>query len=126
MNVFVYMFSSQAELIPRLCTASVCQCMIVMQEGEMCSQAVAFHLWSRAYRHTFQADVPVDLETKAKSQAHVRQVLKHSPESQPVDNTLQEEDVSSCQQKSYSALGSVRSLQDFWQHCSLSSYSVHE
>ena len=91
----------------------------MMQEAEVSAQAVAFHLWSRAYRHTFQADVPVDIEAKAKSQAYVRQMLKRSTKLQPVDNTLQEEDVSCCQQQSYFALGSVRSLQDFWQHCSL-------
>ena len=90
-----------------------------MQEAQVCLQAVAFHLWSRAYRHTFQADIPADADAKAKSQAYVRQLLKRSTKLQPVDNPLREEEVSCCQQKSDCALGSVRSLQDFWQHCSL-------
>ncbi len=38
-------------------------------------QAVCFHLWSRAYRHTFQADLPVDHAAKAASQACVKQLL---------------------------------------------------
>ena len=75
-------------------------------------QAVAFHLWSRAYRHTFQGDIPVDVELKARSQAHVRCLL-HGSEYL--------EGNSSRRQETSFALGTLRSMHSFWQHCGVES-----
>ena len=75
-------------------------------------QAVAFHLWSRSYRHTFQADVAVDLKAKAASQERVKRLL--SPEAHHAALHKNEQVKSAC-----NTLGTVRTIEDFLQHCNL-------
>lgn len=74
-------------------------------------QAVCFHLWSRAYRHTFQADLPVDDAAKAASQACVKQLLGLTEK--PAAQT----DGATARHASSPVLGTTRSIQDFWLHC---------
>ncbi|KAA6427899.1 MAG: c transferase [Trebouxia sp. A1-2] len=80
------------------------------------TQAVCFHLWSRAYRHTFQADLPVDHAAKAASQACVKRLLGLTDE--PAAQT----DGVTGRNAPSSGLGSTRSLQDFWLHCKTLQY----
>ncbi len=74
-------------------------------------QAVCFHLWSRAYRHTFQADLPVGHAAKAASQARVKQLLGLTEK--PAAQT----DGATARNAPSPVLGSTRSIQDFWLHC---------
>ncbi len=74
-------------------------------------QAVCFHLWSRAYRHTFQADLPVDHAAKAASQACVKQLLGLT------EKPAAQSDGATARNAPSPVLGSTRSIQDFWLHC---------
>ena len=76
-------------------------------------QAVVFHLWSRAYRHTFQADIAVDHAAKSASQAYVKRLLGIKVQDA---NELQIEEHHALDSHE-AVLGPIRSLQDFWLHC---------
>ncbi|KAL0054937.1 hypothetical protein WJX82_004792 [Trebouxia sp. C0006] len=77
------------------------------------TQAVCFHLWSRAYRHTFQADLPVDHAAKAASQACVKQLLGLT------EKPAAQSDGATARNAPSLVLGATRSIQDFWLHYSL-------
>ncbi|KAL0023769.1 hypothetical protein WJX77_003977 [Trebouxia sp. C0004] len=77
------------------------------------TQAVCFHLWSRAYRLTFQFDLLVDHAAKAASQACVKRLLglTEKPPEQ-AERVIAPDSPSS-------VLGSTRGIQDFWLHCKI-------
>ena len=77
-------------------------------------QAVAFHLWSRAYRHDFQADVPSDHAAKVASQAKIKQLLAIEPSKHASHGTEQSSRAAEF------GLGHMRSIQEFWHHCGVS------
>lgn len=87
-------------------------------------QAVAFHLWSRAYRHTFQADILPDNEAKTASQAKVKKLLARAQaQSVPCLESAQsvgcKEVTELSEGKQVAAgdfgLGQIRSMATFWQ-----------
>ena len=84
---------------------------------------MAFHLWSRAYRHTFQADIPVQHAAKAASQAHVKRLLHFDVTAMPAESSddlkIHEHDGAQRKCLSSRALGHVRSLEEFFQHCNI-------
>lgn len=85
-------------------------------------QAVVFHLWSRAYRHTFQADIAVDHAARKASQGKIRKLPAVNRHVAASDKAEIDGRYSVSTHNSAAALYSIgqsRSIQQFWQHCDL-------
>ena len=81
-----------------------------------------FHLWSRAYRHTFQADIAVDNSARKASQDKIRKLLavnRHiaASDEAEIDGRCSTSALNSAAEL-YS-IGQARTIQQFWQHCDL-------
>ena len=85
-------------------------------------QAVVFHLWSRAYRHTFQADIAVDYAARKASQDKIRKLLAVNRHIAASDEA---QTYSRCSTSAHNSaaelysIGQSRTIQQFWQHCDL-------
>lgn len=93
-------------------------------------QAVAFHLWSRAYRHTFQANITIDHAARKAAQAKVKHMLAvnikvgtSSRAGVHVGCCIEQMKVHAshnhCPPADIYSIGQGRTLEDFWQHCGL-------